>query len=136
MMMIDLDSIKPPIKELAEKYHLLLVALFGSRATGKVHSQSDFDLAFLAEISMSPMAIAKMELEFSERFKIKKLEMTSLNGAPPLLLAQVARKSILLYEQAPSLFSGFKIYALKRFMEAKKLFDLRERSLKKFLQKV
>ncbi len=134
--MLDLEKIKPNIKQLAEKYDLSLIILFGSQATGKTHPKSDVDLAFLAKSPMNLMEIAKMQAEFSEELKIRDLEMTALNGAHPFLLKQVAQKSIVLYEEEKSLFAKFKIYAFKRFIEAKKLFELRKLSFDKFLQRV
>jgi hypothetical protein len=85
---------------------------------------------------MSLMEIAGMHMAFSQKLKLKNLELVDLKTAPPLLLKQATEKSVLLYEKEPLLFANFKIYALKRFMEAKKLFDLRNSSLNKFLQKV
>jgi predicted nucleotidyltransferase len=134
--MINIEEIKPKIKMLAEKYGLSLVLLFGSQVTGKTHPKSDIDLAFISEKPISPMEIAKMQTEFSEELGLKNIEMIALNGAHPLLLKQVAQKSIVLFEKEPSLFSQFKIYAIKRYMESKKLFELRELSLNKFLQKL
>lgn len=133
--MIQIEQTKPKIRELAEKYHLLILALFGSQVTGKTHPQSDVDIAFLSAKPMSLNETAKMQFDFSEKLKIKNLEMVSLNGSHPLLLKQVAQKSISLYEKETSSFARFKIYAFKRHMEAKKLLELRELSLQKFLQK-
>jgi len=134
--MVITKEIKQGIKELAEKYRLLLVVLFGSQVKGKTHSQSDVDLAFSAEEPMSPADLAKMQTDFSENLKIKDLEMVGLNGAHPFLLKQVAQNSIVLYEKERSLFAKFKIYAFKRFVEARNLMDLRKLSLDRFLQKI
>lgn len=134
--MIPPDEIKPKIKDLAEKYHLSLVVLFGSQATGKTHSLSDVDFAFINEGVLGPADIAKMQAEFSEKLKIKNLEMVGLKGAHPFLLKQVAQNSVVLYEKKRSLFAEFKIYALKRFIEDKNLLDLKKLSLDRFLQKI
>lgn len=134
--MIPTEEIKPKIKELAEKYRLTLVVLFGSQATGKTHPQSDIDFAFLPSRAMNLSEIARMEFEFSQNLKLRNLELVNLKTATPFLLKQIAGKSILLYEREHFLFANFKIYAFKRFMEAKKLFDLRALSFDKFLQKI
>ncbi len=134
--MINLEEIKLKIKELAPKYNLSFLVLFGSQAKGKTHPKSDVDFAFLPENQMGLIDIAKMAFDFSENLKIKNLEMTSLKNVSSLLLKQVARNSIILYEKETGLFAKFKIYAIKRYMEEKKLLDLREMSLQKFLQKI
>lgn len=132
----NIEKIKRIIPKFAEKHNLFLVLLFGSQASGKTHSKSDTDIAFLAEKKISLREIAKMNFELSQEIKIGNIEMVQLNGAQPFLLKQVAEKSILLYEKEPSLFAQFKIYAIKRHMEAKKLFTLREASFNKFLQTI
>jgi len=134
--MISFEEIKPKIKNLAEKYRLSMVIVFGSQVKGKTHSQSDVDLAFVSEKSLGPSDIAKMQIEFAENLKVKNLDMTAINGAPPFLLKQMAQNSIVLYEKEHSLFAKFKIYAFKRFMEAKNLLALRELSLSRFLEKL
>lgn len=134
LFMISIDKIK--ISELAQKHGLLIVVLFGSQASGKTHLGSDVDLGFISEKSVSPADIAKMTFEFTEKLGVKNLELIDLAGAPPLLLKQVVQKSVLLYERETALFAKFRIYAIKLFMEAKKLLDLRETALNKFLQKI
>ena len=134
--MLNITEIKPEIEKLAKKYRLSMIVLFGSQVSGKTHPQSDFDFAFLSEKKMSLIGIARMQSIFTQKLKLKNLEMVDLKTAPPLLLKKVATESILLYEKEPSLFADFKIYALKYFMEAKKLLDLRKLSLDRFLQKV
>jgi len=134
--MINIKNIKPKIKGLAEEFNLSLVVLFGSQASGKTHSKSDIDFAFLSDRNMSLREIAQMQFDFCKKLKLQDLELVDLKKAPPLLLKQVAQKSILLYEKKPLVFNNFNIYAIKRFMEAKKLLDLRKLSFNKFLQTI
>ncbi len=134
--MLDTEQIKPKIEKLAKKYHLSLVALFGSQAVDKTHFQSDVDMAFLSSERMSLIDVSKMTMDFSKELEIGNLELVDMKNASPLLLKQVAQKSILLYEKEPSFFADFKIYAYKRFMEAKPLLDMREVSFNKFLQNI
>lgn len=134
-MMIDLEKIKSESLALAKKHNLSLFLLFGSQASGKTHPKSDVDFGFLAPKRLSPKEIAKMQFELSEKLKIKDLEIVDLKEAPPLLLKNIARDSILLYQSEPELFARFKIYGIKIFMETKKLLRLREFSFNKFLEK-
>jgi len=130
------DEIRQKVKVLAEKYGLVLVALFGSQVTGKTHPLSDTDIAFLPEQRMDLMDASRMEMDFAQTLKIKNLEMVDLMDATPLLMKQVSQKSVLLYEKERSVFARFKMYAFKIYVEAKKLLELREMSLNKFLQKI
>jgi uncharacterized protein len=133
--MVDIEKIKQTMPEFAKKHNLSLVLLFGSQASGKTHKKSDTDIAFLSEKKIGLSEIAKITFELSEKIGVKDIEMVLLNGAHPLLLKQAAQKSILLYEKEQSLFAQFKIYAAKRFIEARKLFTMREASFDKFLKK-
>lgn len=133
--MIKIEEMKLKIKEFARNRQFLLLVLFGSQATGKTHPQSDVDIGFLSERKMGPGEIARLQFELSQKLRIKNLELVDLKNAPPLLLKEVAQKSILLYEKEPMLFANFKIYFLKLFMEAEELLALKELSLNKFLQR-
>ncbi|MFH1564987.1 MAG: nucleotidyltransferase domain-containing protein [bacterium] len=134
--MLQIDEIKSKIKKIAKKHKLSLVLLFGSQATGKTHANSDVDIAFVSEKHLRPSDAAKIQLEISQKLKIKNLELVDLKNATPLLLKQIAQKSILLYEKEQFVFANFKIYGFKRFMEAKNLLKLRDLSLDKFIQKI
>lgn len=134
--MLEINKIKSKMKKIAKKYQFSLVLLFGSQATGKIHANSDVDIAFVSEEYLRPSDVAKIQLEISQELKIKNLELVDLKNATPLLLKQIAQKSILLYEKEQSLFANFKIYGFKRFMEAKDLLKLRDLSLDKFIQKI
>jgi len=137
MSKIDIEKIKSKMEKLALKYQLSLVLLFGSQVTGKTHTQSDVDIAYLSDKKMRPIEEAQMAFDFSQRLKIdnKKIDLVNLKEATPLLLKQIAEKSIPLYEKkVGSILANFKIYALRSFMDAKKLFRLKEESLGKFLK--
>ena len=126
---------KQELEKLARENNLSLVLLFGSQATGKTHSQSDVDFAFRSEEKMSPMDEARLQLEFSKALKFKNVEIVNLRNAGPVLLRQIVQKSSLIFEKEPAGYARFKIYAHKLFMESKKLLEMRNLSLDKFLQK-
>lgn len=133
-MSVITDDIKNRIEQLGRAHRLSLVVLFGSQASGKVYKQSDVDIAFLAERPLGPREIGELALAFSRALGMNDVDLLDLKTAPPLLLKQIAIGSRLLYESEPSLFARFKIYGLKRYMEARSLLKLREASLEKFLQ--
>lgn len=121
------------ISAIAEKYHLSLALLFGSQATGKTHKQSDTDVAILSEKELGLREVSELTLVFMQGLKTKDVDVVDLKTAPPLLLKQVVVNGILLYESKPLVFSTFRVYALKRYMEARPLFKLREEALSRFL---
>lgn len=124
---------KSRIAALAEKYGVSLMILFGSQATGKTHGESDADIAFASKRKLSPREIAHLAFDLSSIAEFSNIELIDLHDAPPLLLKNIAVSGIAVYESEPRAFALFKIYALKRFMEAQKLFALRTASLDAFL---
>jgi len=46
--MLNLNKVKPKIEEIARKYNLNFMVIFGSRISGLVHKESDIDLAYSA----------------------------------------------------------------------------------------
>lgn len=123
------------IKTLADKYGLSLVVLFGSQARGKTHPGSDTDIAFFSEQPKNMRDIAEMQMEFTEKLRIKDIELVDLAGKAPLFLKRVADEGRALYEKNSGAFDKFRIYAFKRYVEAKPLYRLRHASLQRYLQK-
>lgn len=128
------EQLKQKMPDLAAKYRLDLVVLFGSQAKGTTHAQSDVDIAFHADFNMRPIEIADMQFDFSQTLGLKDIELIDLKDAPPLLLKQIAAHSILLYEKERFFFGNFKIYANKLYMEAQPLLKLRQKQFNHFLQ--
>lgn len=121
------------ITALAQKYDITLLTLFGSQATGKTYEKSDADFAFASKRKLSPREVAEFAFDLSSIAEFSNIELIDLHDAPPLLLKNIAVSGIAVYESEPLTFALFKIYALKRFMEAQKLFALRAASLDSFL---
>lgn len=130
-----IDKIKEKASGLAEKYGLDLLLLFGSQVSGKTHKKSDYDLGFVSKQYKNLRELVKMEYEISEILKVGKIDLVDLKKASPILMKSVTDNSILLYQKEPTLYARFKIYALKLFIEARRLFDLREAVIQKFILK-
>lgn len=121
------------IAALAQKCGMTLLVLFGSQATGKTHEKSDADIAFASRQKLSPRAVAEIAFDLSSIAGFLNIELIDLRDAPPLLLKNIAVSGIVVYESEPRAFALFKIYALKRFMEAQTILSLRAASLDAFL---
>lgn len=132
--MIKIDSDK--IKQIAEKYDLELVLLFGSQASGKTHFASDFDIAILGQKQISFEGEIKIQYEFIKLLKIDAVDIVDIRKARPLLLYQIfCKPHKILFSVDLEIYYQYKIYALKSYIEAKPLFKLTEKSISNFLEK-
>lgn len=124
------------IKEIAEKYGLKLVLLFGSQASGKTHFASDIDIAVLAKKPIPLEKELEIQYKFVKIFKTDNVDIVDVRTASPLLLYQIfCKPHKILFCGDLQIYFRYKIYAMKRYIEAKPLFILREKFINNFLNK-
>lgn len=134
--MFHVDEAK--LRDVAGRYDLDLIVVFGSQATGRARPGSDIDLA--VRWVRCPWNDPDRELalvgELTEAvWGDGGLDVSFLNGADPLFLFQVASDGQALYERQPGDWIQFRSYAARRYYDAQKFFDrqwndLKERVLK------
>lgn len=107
-----------------------LAILHGSRATGKAHKNSDWDVAVLAEKKLDLDEKLRLMRVFGEKFDVpsEKVDIADLRSDSPLLLHEVADKGKLLVGNEEDFFK-FKILAWKKYTHAHKFFKAREQRL-------
>lgn len=126
MMNLDSKKLKLAAKELAEKYQLSLIVLFGSQVTGKTHPESDFDIAYYADRKVDFNDKIRINTRLTEILENINVQLVDAKTASPLLLKKIVGQAIVLYESCPHLFDELYIYAQRIYEEAKPLFELRE----------
>lgn len=129
---MNFEELKEPIKNLAEKHNLEFVVVFGSQSTGNIHSKSDVDIAV---ISHDKVNIPRLMSEFSEIFKRDDVQVVDLGLASPTLMYAVVNDGKMLYENQPSAFFVWKLYAIKVWMETSWLRKLRDEKIKNWTLK-
>lgn len=96
---------KEKIQEIAEKYQLKLVYLFGSQATGKTGPLSDYDFAvYLDENNSQKRFDIRLKLisGISEIFKTDKIDVCILNDIKsPELKYNIIKEGIVIFEKEP-----------------------------------
>jgi len=122
---------KLKIAKIAKKFHLKLIVVFGSFASGKNRVDSDLDIAILGikEISFSEQI--NLINEFSRVFN-KNIDLSILNNVNPLLLFEVSKNSILLYGSRED-FLKFKLYAFKVYNDYTPYFEMEKNLNKKII---
>lgn len=121
------------IKEVAEKYKLSLVLLFGSAVTGKSHPQSDVDIA--AKTSGSEISFketADLQFELQEIFPGREVDLAIINHADPFFLKKIVESALLLFGSLQN-FAELKTYAFKRYIDHQKYFQMEKKFVEKFL---
>ena len=136
--MIDTDKIKPQIKNLAEKYSLDLVILFGSQASGRTHKESDYDVAYLSNKELSFKDEGQIIIELAKIIGIRDERLVNLSNikkAGALLLKEIFDKHLVLFCANRAAYDSYKIFSLKNFIESRPLFDLRDYLIKRYFAK-
>jgi|SRR3989338_2283021 len=129
----NIENLKPPIDNLAKKYNLSLVILYGSQARGKIHKGSDIDIAVLGARPIPFEKLIDLNNEFAEIFKVKEIDVKSLHNTNPLFRYQVMSKGVLLYGKNYD-YNSFKSYAFRDYYDSQDLLRLKEVFIKKRLQ--
>lgn len=123
------------IKEVADKYSLKLVLLFGSQSKGSTHQESDFDIAYLSEKSLSFEEEFRLNYEFTEIFQNDRVDTVDFKKASPLLLYGVFKHPQILFQKDELTFPTYQAYAFKRYIEVKPLYEEKFRRLTQRLER-
>ena len=137
----EIKALSPLISEKIP--YLKMLVLFGSRATGHVHAESDWDFAALydEQIRRAYMKDAwswfEIDLILSNLFEISdtKVDVVELNHCSPLIGYIVARDGKLLYEKQAEEFIKFTCKAWKIYADTEKFRKAQRRSIELWLQK-
>ena len=109
--------------------YLKMLVLFGSRATGNIHANSDWDLAVLCDEEQRETftknntgRLFELPMLIGEVLKINPdhIDIVELNHCSELIAHFIARDGIMIFEQYPEEFKSFKENSLKSQSELKK----------------
>lgn len=131
---MDLKLDKERLKKLCQKYHIKLMILHGSYASGNAASKSDIDIGILGGEKFDSGSKIDILEDFSEVFG-DKFDPVFLNGAEPLISYQVAIHGKPIYEETQGLFQRFRIQAVAKYMDSKKFRDMEKLYLKRAIGK-
>ena len=110
------------IGEIAQKYGLELVVLFGSRARGDNRSASDADVAYLASVPLPLMDEARLALELAPILG-GVIDLANIKGASPLLARHIFKDGKTLYEREAGLSTEMFIKSLRVYQETVPLYE-------------
>ena len=109
--------------------YLKMLVLFGSRATGEIHANSDWDFATLYDeeirkaLITNPFDWFEVPTIISQLLEIpdNKVDVVELSDYSTIIAHFIARDGILLYEKESGEFDKFRKKALKSDLEMKKI---------------
>lgn len=136
MLIID-QTMEKAFAELAHKYNLKLMVLFGSRVSGRAHKESDYDVAYLSkeELSLEEESGFMYGLMPILRIRDERLvNIVDMKTAGPLMLYSITQKGILLFESGASTFFRLKLYAWRAFIDSQLFRDNCFRIVKERIQ--
>jgi uncharacterized protein len=123
-------ALKSAAAEVARRNSLDLVVLFGSAARAGGVAPHDLDIGVLGRGLTDALAATNA---FIELLRIQPVDIVDLRRADPVLLIQVARDGIPLFERTPTQFAEFVSLAARRFADTKKFRDAEEAYIEEFL---
>ena len=113
-------ELKKNIATIASQYHLELVLLFGSRARGDVHNNSDVDIAFLSTEEYDMEKKLTLIAMFEQLFG-KSVDLVDLRNASVLLGDRIVRDAVILFGDDKT-FSRVRSRAHIRYMDFQPFF--------------
>lgn len=136
--MIELtDKKQKELTEIREKYDLRLLILFGSRVSGKLHKESDYDIAYLSNRVFSFEDEGRL---ISDLMKIvetsddRLINLVNIREAGPLLLKEIFREHQVLFKEKGDTYQAYKIYSIKNYLDSRSLFELKDFMIKRYLK--
>ena len=128
---ISIEEIRKRLTPLFKDEGLQLVLLFGSLVSGKVHKQSDIDLAFLFNMPDDILALTNRVIRLLHTDIIN---VVDLRRASPLLRFRIAKTCEILYERERGLFNEFYSLAFRMYVDTRKLRDAQATAIRQFLE--
>ena len=105
-------GLKAVVEELLQSAHT--VYLFGSRAGEFANSESDFDIAFLADSSPTPLELFELQQKIADRLSAD-VDLVDMRSASTVFRTQVLGNSVLLVDRNPRLRAEFEMFALSDY---------------------
>src|SRR3989338_5455517 len=129
---------KEKLNDFAQKTDIKRIVVFGSRAFETAKEDSDFDVAVSLKNGKSIFndteKYSEMLENFAKIFSVSedKIDLTDLNNANILLRYEITRNGVLLFGDSQD-YEEFKAFSFRDYMDAKSLFELEDKIIKKRL---
>ena len=130
--LLSFDEIRCLLSPLTRGMDLQLIILFGSLVKGRIHPQSDIDLAFFFD---QPVDILHLTNQVVRLLHTDHVDVVDLRRTSPLLAFSVAKNGQIIYERAPGIFTAFYSLAFRRYADTAKLREAQSQVIRSFRER-
>ncbi len=129
---MDLARIAERVVPLVSR-HTRLAILFGSQVTGRLHPESDIDIAVLPRPGTD---LFRLEGELCSALGTDDVDLADLSRASGLLQQIAATRGRMLWQERPGVFGEFAALAERRWEDERRRLPLEIRSIRLRLEKL
>ncbi len=122
------------LKDIAKRYKLELILMFGSRVSNNIHSESDIDIAVYGKHILSEKEKIALIVEFSNIFHKDKIDIVDIKTASPLLKREIFKSYKVLYQKTPMLLHQLELVSIYEYKESEILYQIRRERLQEFIR--
>ena len=120
--------------DLADKYQLDLILMFGSRLTGNIHPESDIDIAVHGRQIFSETEKIQLIYELCNIFHTDDIDLVSLRTASPFLKKEVLKNYKILLQRDAMLLYQLELANIYEMKELEILDQIRREQLEEFVR--
>ena len=122
------------IGDLADKYQLDLILMFGSRLTGNIHPESDIDIAVYGRHIFSETEKIQLIYELCDIFHTDNIDLVDLRTASPFLKKEVLKNYNILLQRDTMLLYQLELTNIYEMKELEILDRIRREQLEEFVR--
>ena len=122
------------LEDLANKYKLDLILMFGSRVRGNVRPESDMDIAVYGRKILSETEKIQLTHELCNIFRTDDIDLVDLRTASPLLKNEVFKNYKVLLQRDPMLLYSLELAIIHEMKELEILYQIRRERLGAFVR--
>ena len=122
------------IVDLADKYQLDLILMFGSRLTGNIHPESDIDIAVYGRQIFSETEKIQLIYELCNIFHTDDIDLVDLRTASPFLKKEVLKNYNILLQRDAMLLYQLELANIYEMKELEILDRIRREQLEEFVR--